>query len=367
MEKEFKDEAMIVSFEDSHIMTFDAKHKNVVSIRDGFQEYMGIELGIQPFDKVFKIFRDQSDIRELADKLVNLPITDEHIEPDGVIDKSVIKGFVDTSEAVEHRDVDTDTHVIVRNGIKLNENMVQLVNNGKKELSLGYKAKLVPHDLYDFKQVEIVPHHLAIVQNGRCGDICKFTDGANMKNSFLDADGTVSLERVMELATQLPEVISKMDINELGKLVPVLEKVMESAGMNSVEPEPEMEEEVVAEPEMTDMEMEEKEKEVATKAVEEFKDSNCFKDAQIKFADERVECIAKAKSFLDKAYVFAGKSNLKIMGDALKAEKPSETFEDSEIAVAFKMLNSKAPINDYVEFGDKSAINKWDKAKSEEL
>ena len=356
---------IIVNFQDKHIVTFDAKHKTVVSIRDGFQEYMGIELGMQPFDKIFKIVRDQDDIRELADKLVNLPITDEHIEPSGIVEKSMIRGFIDTSEAVEHRDVDTDTHVIVKNGVKLNENMIQLVNNGKKELSLGYRAKLVPHDLYDFKQVEIVPHHLAIVQNGRCGDICKFTDGANMEFKFIDADGTVSLERVMELATQLPEVISKMDIKELGKLVPILEKVMESAGMNAVEPK--IEEEVVAEPVVTDMEMEAKEKEVATKAVEEFKDSTCFVDAQIKFADERVECIEKAKSFLDVAYVFAGKSNVEIMGDALKAEKPKETFKDSEISVAFKMLNSKAPIEDYKDFGDKAEKSKWKKAESEEV
>jgi len=365
-ELEIKEEALIISFQDKHIITLDAQHKTVVSIRDGFQEYMGIELGLQPFDKTFKIYREQEDIRQLADKLVNLPITDEHIEPDGLVDKSMIRGFIDTSEAVEHRDVDTDTHVIVKNGIKLNDNMIQLVNNGKKELSLGYKAKLVPHDLYDFKQVEIVPHHLAIVQNGRCGDICKFTDGANMKDSFLDADGTVSLERVMELATQLPEVISKMDIKALGKLVPILEKVMESAGMNAPEPIVE-EEEVIVEPELTDMEMEAKEKEVATKAVEEFKDSTCFIDAQIKFADERVVCIEKAKSFLDDAYIFDRKTNAEIMGDSLKAEKPKETFVDSEVAVAFKMLDSKKTVDDYKDFGDKATESKWKQAESEEV
>jgi len=363
------DEDIIVSFQDKSIVTLNAQHKTVVSIRDGFQEYMGIELGIQPFDKVFKIVRDQEDIRQLADKLVNLPVTDNHIEPEGTIDNSIIQGFIKTSDAVEHRDVDTDTHVIVKNTINLNDNMLQFVNNGKKELSLGYKAKLVPHDLYDFKQVEIVPHHLAIVQNGRCGDICKFTDGANMKEekiNFLDADGTVSLERVMELATQLPEVISKMDIKALGKLVPILEKVMESAGMNV--PEPIVEDpEVIAEPEMTDMEMEAKEKEISEKAVNEFKDSTCFTDAQIQFADERVVCIEKAKSFLDDGYVFTKKSNVEIMGDALKAEKPTETFKDGEIAVAFKMLENKQPIEDYKEFGDKSAQDKWETAKSEVL
>jgi hypothetical protein len=55
------------------------------------------------------------------------------------------------------------------------------------------------------------------------------------------------------------------------------------------------------------------------------------------------------------------------MGDSLKAEKPSETFKDSEISVAFKMLDSKAPIGGYKEFGDNAPESKWKKAETEEV
>jgi len=364
-------EPIIVSFEDKHIATYDAKQKKVISIRDGFQEYMGIELGMQPFDKVFKIFRNQEDVRGIADKLVNLPITDEHIDVNETVNRDFIKGFIDSSTPVEYRDEKTDTHVIVENGIKLSDNMVQLVDNGKRELSLGYQAKLIPHELYDFQQVEIVPHHLAIVDKGRCGEICQFKDGEiEMPKTlleFLDAntEGVVSLEKVMELANQLPEVISKMDIKELSKLVPVLEKVMASAGMEALTPIEEPT--TTAGEEMEDESMPLDEKEVSTKAVEEFKDSKCFLDAQMDYADNRMEIVEKAKPFLDDKYEFKGKGNITIMRDVLKAEKPSETFADSDITVAFKMLDKKEDVKDYKDFADSDKESKWTKAAKEQI
>lgn len=362
--EKLEDQAIEICFEDNHIAHFDAKTNKLISIRDGFQEYMGIELGMQPFDKSFKIYRCQEDVRELADKLINLPITDNHIDINEVVNKEFIKGFINTSKAIEFRDVATDTHVIIENDVKLSDNMLQLVDNGKRELSLGYKGKLIPHDLYDFQQVEIVPHHLAIVEKGRCGDICQFKDGENMLKQFMDADGVVSLERVMELATQLPEVISKMDIKDLNKLVPMLEKVMESAGMSKTEVKPAPTET----PSGVEEEMQDMEKEVVEKeAVETFKDSQCFKDAQMNYADERMTTVEKAKNFLDTKYAFTGKSNLIIMKDALKAEKPKETFADSEIPVAFKMLAVKGSTKDYETFADSKKENKWTKAAKEKI
>ena len=47
--------------------------------------------------------------------------------------------------------------------------MLDTLNAGKKELSLGYDARLIPSDKYDFEQRDIVPHHLAVVEAGRCG------------------------------------------------------------------------------------------------------------------------------------------------------------------------------------------------------
>jgi hypothetical protein len=87
----------------------------------------------------------------------------------------------------------------------------------------------------------------------------------------------------------------------------------------------------------------------------------------MKYADERIATIEKAKGFLDSKYEFTAKSNLIIMGDALKAEKPSESFADSEIPVAFKMLTKKEPVTTYEKFADSEKENKWAKAAKEEM
>ena len=91
------------------------------------------------------------------------------------------------------------------------------------------------------------------------------------------------------------------------------------------------------------------EEEVKKEAVDEFKDSQCFKDAMQTYADERVVVIEKAKSFLDEGYDLKGKDNQTIMSDALKAEKLD--FKDEEVSVAFKMLKT-VEVDDLQNFGD---------------
>ncbi|MFT6834381.1 MAG: hypothetical protein ACJA0H_000409, partial [Francisellaceae bacterium] len=61
-------------------LSFDAASKTLVSIRDGYQEYAGIEIGEQPHDKTFKVFRSNDTIQEASKKLGNIPIIDGHID-----------------------------------------------------------------------------------------------------------------------------------------------------------------------------------------------------------------------------------------------------------------------------------------------
>lgn len=361
-----------IFFEDNKIVNYDYDNQELISIRDGYQEYLGIEIGEMPQDKVFKIYRDPNTIKNVAERLVGLPVTDEHIDTDIEVTPDLQKGTVVDSKVVELIDASHDATIGVHNEVRLKENMLQLVRDGKNELSLGYRAKLIPHSFYDFQQVEIEPHHLAIVHSGRCGEVCKFNDnnGANM-DVFLDENGTVSLEKVIGIANQLPEAISKMDLDTVKKLIPILQKALEAAGMNTeveAEAEPEVEpmEDMETEPAMEDEEMgEEVDKDkIEKEAVEGFKDSAEFKDALHVYAEERVEVIEKAKPFLDAKYEFKGKNNLEIMADALKAE--GHEFKDEEIKVAFKMLKSE-PVADYKEFGDEQKECHWSKISETEV
>jgi len=323
--------------------------KKVVSVRDGIQEYLGAEIGKEPFDKVFKIYRSPETIKEASAKMIGIPLTDDHIELEDKIPLDKFLGVVITSEIKPLENNDTLTTISVENEVFL-KNMLLL--EGKNQLSLGYYADLVESEdpNYDFEQVNIIPHHLAIVENARCGDSCKFKDeGGKMsqnqepqnpqanqeqnnqesqnqeskQNGEGEEKGGINLEKVNEVVAKLPEVIAKLDLDEVKKLIPILEDAINKA----------------------------REKDPSFKDNKpNFKDTKEFKDAVMQYGNERAEIILKAQRVLgDVGAVFADKSNLEIMKEVLKA-KTGKEFKDEEVPVAFKMLES---FTDYSNFGEK--------------
>ena len=74
----FKDKIFTqnVSFKDDG----NTEKRTVISIRDGVQEYLGVELGIEPLDKVFRIYRSPETIRKLKDTLVGIPLIENQFE-----------------------------------------------------------------------------------------------------------------------------------------------------------------------------------------------------------------------------------------------------------------------------------------------
>lgn len=377
-------------FSDHIKVTFDESGKTLISVRDGVQEYAGIEIGLQPYDKTFKVYRSAETIKSIVSELKNLPITDGHVElTDIPADK--IKGFVDASELVRYENIDLASTIAIKNNVKLHDNVVQLLDS-KNELSLGYFAETKEHDVYDFEQVNIIPHHLAIVENGRCGSVCKFRDerknmdpkdleneetkstesegtDAGSAEETKDAETPVNLQRIAEVVKDLPEAVKLMSLEELTSLVPVLEAAINTAraatpnGQEATQ-DTEMEgaeETTEGEPEevVTDEEGDGMPSETEKKN---FTDSQEFKDAVMKTSDERVNVILKAKQFLDEGYNFKDICTTKIMRDAL-ASQTKESFKDNEVGVAFKMLKKN---KDYSQFAD-SKDNEWDKIKDKEI
>jgi hypothetical protein len=239
----------------------------------------------------------------------------------------------------------------------------------------------VEHDLYDFEQVNIKPHHLAIVENGRCGNVCKFKDERKEMPDEIkkedpkqeempkkeasedkkpdeetkDAEPQVNLQKIAEVVKDLPEAIKLMNIEDITKLVPILEAAINSA--KSLTPEAqEVEAQEETEMETQDEDIKEEEKKA------DFKDSTEFKDAVKMIADERVSVILKAKNFLDEGYDF-GKDTLSIMKDAL-ASQTKEDFKDEEVGVAFKMLKK---MENYSKFADAKTECALEKLKNKEI
>ncbi|MCK5604895.1 DUF2213 domain-containing protein [Candidatus Pacearchaeota archaeon] len=340
---------------------FDSETKTVISVRDGVQEYKGHELGLAPPDKVFTLYRAPETIKAIVDQMAGLPLTDDHVSLDMVPNNPV--GKIVDAELVDSVDDDTKTTVNIKNRVSMDFDVAG------KQLSLGYRAGLIDCEVYDFEQVDIVPHHLAIVQNGRCGNACKFTDKEsgmkkklNINAAFLDANDQVNMAQVMDIVANLPEAIKTMPIKELSKLIPVLQKVTAAAVESIADPEggamsPEEEEAARQAKETADAEdlaRKEKEEQDANDAAAKEKETNdkAFSDsvaAETKKKNaEYATVIIKAKDFLPDTYAFADKNACDIMRDAL-ATQHNDKFEDSELPTAFKMLKS---ITDYQKFGD---------------
>ena len=338
--------------------------RTAVSVRDGVLEYLGAELGLEPLDKVFTVYRSPATIANAAYAMAGIPLTDEHVSMEGPAVDSGSR--VESSVVIDQLDESTHSRLAVQNKLAVNDTL-QLLLKDKHQLSLGYEADLVPHSRWDFEQINIAPHHLAAVPVGRCGPLCSFIDrkpdtpvkpqeGDTMKpkliKAFIDAEGSVSLEQIVEIATGLPEAIRKVPVDQLVKLMPAMQEIMsyakEQGAMPAEEDADMMDEEKTEGDEEKDMMDEEKEGDK-----ENFADSSKFKDAVASAVKGEVkryaEVVNKARNFVDAEYDFAGKTANAVMRDAL-ATQSTDKFEDAELSVAFKLLRKAN--TDYSNFGD---------------
>lgn len=352
-------------------LTFNTDTKRCRSVRDGWLEYHGYEISMEPAEKVFRVYRSPATIANVNSALNGIPLTDEHVDPDVEFTPvgSIVSGLM-----VDHKDASTGSTLAIENQVQLSPEIMAALETGKRELSLGYDADLVPYSGdggYDLEQRNIIPHHLAVVTRGRCGSSCSFidakpTEAPPMKfhKAFTDAEGQLSLESVVEIATNLPEALKKMPLDKIQEIMPALQEAIAESGAQAAPDAPAPAEEVPAEDADPDVE------EVADEdspAVEDedpedeenpkgFADSAAFQDAVESAVKQHATIIEKARGFVSEGYTFSDKSGDQIMRDALESEGyEAKSFSDSELAVAFKMLKKQG--SNLKTFGD-SAVSK---------
>lgn len=365
-----------------HTAFFDTATRRVRSVRDGVQEYYGIELGIEPHNKVFTLYRSPETIAKIAAKLSGIPVTNDHVDADTVQDvkaSDTIGSLYDT-EVIELADESTISTLCLENGAALSASALSLSKAGKKEFSLGYTGKLKPHDVWDFEQYDLNPTHLALVDNARGGSVLTFADKkgdqmadkkAKLNKVFLDADGSPNLQQIVEIAQELPEALKTIPMEKLAEIMPMLQEVVSMGKTGDPAEEVEMSDEDMEEAkaagkeEMMDSSYEDMDEEEAKKfgdsklfksivaaQSKQFIDSKAFKQAVEEKTKEHAMVIEKAVSFVDERYTFSDKSTSQIMRDALAAEYGDVKFSDSELPVAFKLL--KRSSSDLKNFGDSS-------------
>jgi len=338
---------------------YNPDEKTAISVRDGVLEYLGAELGLEPSGKIFKVYRSPATISNAAMNMYGLPVVDEHISLDSP--RPVIEDVVIDAHMIDYVDPATNTKLAVKNKLRLRGKIKDVLKN-KRQLSLGYFADLVEHHEYDFEQINIVPHHLAIVGNGRCGELCSFIDRNFIQKeqsmthkAFCDEDGEINLESVVEIVMALPEIIKVLPLERVNEIMPYLKQIVEEGTIKEPEPEPsesETESSPESEPDMPQEDEDMREDEEEKKP--EFSDKK-FEDAVTikakKLVDQAVktysEVVDKARHFLSDTYDFKNKKANQIMRDAIATQSNSQ-FTDEELPVAFKMLKKTS---NYQNFG----------------
>jgi hypothetical protein len=152
---------------------------NVRTARIGTQDYLGAELDRPDLDTV-TVYRDEAEVfrKTSLQTFGLLPVTDDHPADLVTADTARMVSVGTTNEEVL-RDGD-----YLRIGIKLTDAAtIRKVQDGKRELSVGYTSELVWGDgiapdgtAYQARQTNIVGNHIAIVAAGRAGPLARIGD-----------------------------------------------------------------------------------------------------------------------------------------------------------------------------------------------
>ena len=154
----------------------------------GVFDYLGSSISdeCEP-NKVYKVFRSGETLLQSVPTWDNPPkpfINDHEMLGEGFteVDDRPVQGVI-TNPQYEDGVLYADITVY-------SEKLKEAIENGKKELSLGYfckfdkKSGVYDGVAYDYEQVDMVGNHIALVNAGRCGSDVKVFDHKCVMDSF---------------------------------------------------------------------------------------------------------------------------------------------------------------------------------------
>ena len=131
-------------------------------------------------DKIYQVYRPAEEIRKAADTFKLVPLVDNHT--------MIGKDFTPAEEKGVHgvlgEEIKEKDGVLYADVKIFSESLKNLIQNGKKELSLGYFCEydLTPGEYhgvhYDAVQRSLRGNHIALVDNGRMGHDVRVMDRA---------------------------------------------------------------------------------------------------------------------------------------------------------------------------------------------
>ena len=145
----------------------------------GVFPYLGKQISpeLEP-DKIYQVYRPAEEIRKAADTFKLVPLVDNHT--------MIGKDFTPAEEKGVHgvlgEEIKEKDGVLYADVKIFSESLKNLIQNGKKELSLGYFCEydLTPGEYhgvhYDAVQRSLRGNHIALVDNGRMGHDVRVMD-----------------------------------------------------------------------------------------------------------------------------------------------------------------------------------------------
>ncbi len=199
-------------------------------------------------DRIYKVYRPAEELSdpETIESFKLVPWTDEHAmlgsEDEGLLspEKKGIHGVVGEN-------VHFDDDGYLRANLKVFSNKLsQLIDSGKKELSIGYrclydnKPGVYNGETYDFVQRNIRGNHLALVEEGRSGHDVAVLD--HFKTTF-DTKGLIMPE-MKEKEEKKEEVKDEGEIMSLEECSKAIKELMAMMKKSADEENPESSEKV---------------------------------------------------------------------------------------------------------------------------
>lgn len=203
--------------------------KNPIS-KEGVFPYLGhtISDDCEP-NKIYKVYRPASTLKDSVETWDNPPkpfIDDHEMLGEGftAVDDRPVQGII-YNPVFENGVLYADIAVY-------SEDLKSNIENGKKELSLGYFCKYKKErgvfngEVYDYVQYDMVGNHIALVDAGRCGSDVKVFDHKCTMDSFdlgdfesplkkTGEDGIIETEQVKDV--KMAKYISVTDAEEVLK------------------------------------------------------------------------------------------------------------------------------------------------------
>ena len=174
--------------------------------KTGVFEYLGSEIGLSPDDPLYntivKVYRSEDEIVKAIDSFKMKPFINEHtwLGKNGMpVEKKGVVGV--TGENLYFEVPHLKGPLVV-----YSEDIQDLIDDGKIELSAGYGCKYLPKngifngEQYQYEQVDLYCNHLALVDTGRSGPDVSVLD---TKEKINTKDKSMTLEELLKLIAEL--------------------------------------------------------------------------------------------------------------------------------------------------------------------